>query len=404
MGHAPTPGSRTVRYGRAVKIVRKRYLVKVRVERDVLSDAVTWTARTLPSRPAVPVLAGILLQARESGTLVLSAFDYEVSARVEVPADVQDAGEALVSGKLLAEICRNLPNKPVQFSFDGNRVELTCGSSRFTLGGMPVDDYPARPAMPTQIGTISAADFAEAVGQVGVAASREETVPILTGIRIKVAADGLTMLATDRYRLGMREVGWHAGSSDVESAALVRAKTLNEVAKTMGSGGDITIALSADGGRDLIGFSAGGREITSLLVDGDYPVDRVQALFPETSLAHAVVDRTALLEAVRRVRLVIEGNTALLLSFTDGQVSLEAGHSDDAQASEALPATLSGPDIEIAFNPAFLTEGLGAVNAPFVRLSFTLSTKPAVLTGQAEAEGEDDPTYRYLVMPVRLGG
>ncbi len=378
--------------------------MKVRVERDVLADAVTWTARSLPSRPTVPVLAGMLLQANDQGTLTLSAFDYEVSARVEVPADVIDPGEALVSGRLLAEICRQLPDKPVQLSNEGHRVELTCGSSRFTLGAMPVEDYPARPAMPTEIGTISAADFAEAVGQVGVAASRDESVTMLTGVRIRVAGEGLTLLATDRYRLGMRDVSWHASSPDVESAALVRARTLTEVARTLGSGGDITLSLSSEGGRDLIGFSARGREVVSLLLEGDYPVDRVQALFPEQSSAYAVVEKAALVEAVRRVSLVIEGNTAVLLSFTADQVVLEAGQGDDAQASEALPATLSGDDITIAFNPSFLSDGLAAVSTPYVRLSFTLPTKPAVLSGQREADGDDDPAYRYLVMPVRIGG
>ncbi|MFV0461492.1 MAG: DNA polymerase III subunit beta [Actinomycetales bacterium] len=377
--------------------------MKVRVERDVLTDAVTWTARSLPSRPPVPVLAGLLLDATEDGTLVLSAFDYEVSARVEIPADVLEPGRALVSGKLLAEICRNLPDKPVDLHQESSRVEITCGASRFALGAMPVEDYPALPKLPEEIGRISAADFAEAVNQVSIAASREESVPILTGVRIRVAGDGLTLLATDRYRLGMREVGWNAGSPEVDSAALVRARTLTAVARTLGSGGDIVLSLSTDGTRDLIGFAANGREVTSLLLDGDYPVDRVQALFPAQSAAYAVVDRAALVEALRRVSLVIEGNTAVHLSFTAEQVSLEAGQGDDAQATEALPCTLSGEDITIAFNPHFLTDGLNAVSDPFVRLSFTLPTKPAVLTGQAEAEGDPDDAYRYLVMPVRIG-
>lgn len=344
-----------------------------------------------------------MLEATDEGTLRLSAFDYEVSAQVEVPADVDEPGTSLVSGKLLAEICRNLPAKPVQLDHTASRVELTCGASRFTLGAMPVDDYPSLPEMPPQIGTISAAAFAEAVGQVGVAASKEESVPILTGVRIKVASDGLTLLATDRYRLGMREVGWNAGSSDVESSALVRARTLTEVARTLGSGGDIALSLSSTGSHDLIGFSAGGRQVTSLLLDGEYPVDRVQALFPASSPTFAVVDRASLIEALRRVSLVIEGNTAVHLTFSEGQVTLEAGQGDDAQATEALPAELTGDEITIAFNPHYLTDGLNAVSAANVRLSFTAPAKPAVLTGQADPDGDDDSTYRYLVMPVRIG-
>ncbi len=376
--------------------------MKVRVERDVLADAVTWTARSLPARPPVPVLAGLLLQATEDGVLQLSAFDYEVSARVEVPADVSEPGEALVSGRLLAEISRSLPAQPVDLVHTAHRVDLTCGATRFALGAMPVEDYPARPAMPARIGSISSAAFAEAVHQVSVAASKDETLPILTGVRLTVTSEAITMLATDRYRLGMREVGWNAASSDVETAALVRARTLAEVARTLGSGGDISLALSTDGGQDLIGFSAGGREVTSLLVDGDYPVDRVQALFPSSAATYAVVDRAGLVDAVRRVSLVAERNTPVRMTFSADEVTLEAGQGDDAQASEVMPATLSGDDITIAFNPTYLLDGLRAVTAAHVRLSFTLPTKPAVLTGQAEADGDDDDSYRYLIMPIRL--
>lgn len=376
--------------------------MKVRVERDVLADAVTWTARSLPARPPVPVLAGLLLQAGEDGVLTLSAFDYEVSARVEMPAEVIEPGEALVSGRLLAEICRSLPNHPVDLAHTGSRVEVNCGTSRFALGAMPVEDYPARPAMPAEIGRIDAAAFAEAVHQVGVAASKDETLPILTGVRVRVAGDGLTLLATDRYRLGMREVGWQPVSTDVESAALVRARTLAEVARTLGSGGDITLALSTDSGQDLIGFSAGGRQVTSLLVDGDYPVDRVQALFPASAASYAVVSRHDLIDAVKRVSLVAERNTPVRLSFTAEEVSLEAGQGEDAQASESIGAVLTGDDIMIAFNPTYLLDGLGAVTGSYVRLSFTMATKPAVLTGQAEPDGDDDPSYRYLIMPIRL--
>jgi DNA polymerase III subunit beta len=130
----------------------------------------------------------------------------------------------------------------------------------------------------------------------------------------------------------------------------------------------------------------------------------VRALFPSESPAHAVVDTHALLEAVRRVSLVAERNTPVRLSFTDGAVTLEAGQGEDAQASEAVECSLQGEDLSIAFNPAFLLDGLGALGAPFARLSFTVPQKPAVLSGQAEADGEDDDSYRYLLMPVRLAG
>jgi DNA polymerase-3 subunit beta len=189
--------------------------------------------------------------------------------------------------------------------------------------------------------------------------------------------------------------------------ALVRARTLSDVAKALGSG-DVTLALAADGPQGqrgaagLVGFEAGGRRSTSLLVDGDYP--KVRALFPAESPVAAVVSTPALLEAVRRVALVAERSTPVRLSFTEGQVVLEAGQGEDAQASEAIEATLRGGDISIAFNPQFLLDGLQALGAPYVRLSFTLPTKPAVLTGQAEPDGDADGRYRYLLMPVRMAG
>jgi DNA polymerase-3 subunit beta len=376
--------------------------VKFRVERDVLAEAVTWTARSLPSRPPVPVLAGLLLEADPQGSLVLSGFDYEVSARVEVPADVDEPGKVLVSGKLLAEISRSLPNKPVEVTQSGSKVSVTCGASRFSLLTMPVDEYPALPQMPDVAGTIAGDRFSEAVSQVTTAASRDETLPILTGVRMEIEGETVTLLSTDRYRLAMRELPWRPASSDTSAVALVRARTLSEVAKAIGGGSDVTLALSSDGGQELIGFEAGGRRTTSLLVDGEYP--KVRSLFPSESPVHAVVETAPLVEAVRRVALVAERNTPVRLTFDDGQVTLEAGQGDDAQASEALEATLNGEQIAIAFNPQFLLDGLQALTTPFVRLSFTLPTKPAVLTGQAEAEGSDDAGFRYLLMPVRMAG
>jgi len=377
--------------------------VKFRVERDVLAEAVTWTARSLPSRPPVPVLAGLLVEADAAGTLVLSGFDYEVSARVEVPADVSEPGRVLVSGRLLADISRSLPNQTVEVVRDGTKVGVTCGASRFSLLTMPVEEYPALPSMPDVAGTIAGDEFSSAVAQVTVAASRDETLPILTGVRMEIEDERVTLLATDRYRLAMRELPWRAATPGTSAVALVRARTLSEVAKALGTGGEVALALSTGNAHnELIGFEAAGRRTTSLLVDGDYP--KVRSLFPAESQVHAVVATAPLSEAVRRVALVAERNTPVRLSFTDGQVTLEAGQGDDAQASEALEARLHGDDISIAFNPAFLLDGLGALETEFVRLSFTQATKPAVLTGQAALESSDDVGYRYLLMPVRMAG
>jgi DNA polymerase-3 subunit beta len=313
-----------------------------------------------------------------------------------------DPGTVLVSGKLLADISRSLPAKPVDVTTDGSKVSVVCGSGRFTLLTMPVDEYPALPAMPESAGTVAGDVFTQAVQQVSIAASRDETLPILTGIRVEIEGEMLTLLATDRYRLALRTLPWRPTDPGRSSVALVRARTLSDVAKALGTSADVSFALTTGGATEMVGFEAGGRRTTSLLVDGDYP--KVRALFPDSAPTHAVVATQALSDAVKRVALVAERNTPVRLTFTDGLLTLEAGQGEDAQASEAVEATLLGEEMSVAFNPQFLLDGLGALNAPFARLSFTQPTKPAVLSPQAELDGPDDSSYRYLLMPVRIAG
>jgi len=373
--------------------------MKFRVERDVLAEAVTWVARGLPNRPPVPVLAGVLIKASDEGTLTLSAFDYEVSAKITVAAEVAEPGTVLVLGRLLADISRNLPNRPVDVTTDGSKVQVTCGSSRFSLLLMPADDYPTLPASPAISGTIAGDVFTQAVAQVSIAADRGDTLPILTGVRIEIEGDKITLLATDRYRLAMRELTWNPEVSDASHVALVPARTLSDTAKALGASGSVEIHLggAAEG---LIGFEAGQRRSTTRLLDGEYP--KVTSIFPSSAETESVIETTALVEAVKRVALVAERNTPVRLRFSDGQVVIEAGTGDDAQASEAVEAVTTGPEIEIAFNPQFLLDGLGAVGTPYSRLSFTQSSRPAVLSGQAELEGQADTSYRYVLMPVRF--
>lgn len=371
--------------------------MKFRVERDVLAEAVTWTARSLSPRPPVPVLSGLLIRA-ESGSLSIASFDYEISARLQIAADISEEGTILVSGRLLAEICRSLPSAPVEVETDGTKVTLTCRNSRFNLATMPVAEYPELPALPEVSGVVDGEAFAQAVSQVIIAASRDDTLPILTGVRMEIEDDLITFLATDRYRLALRELSWKPATPGISTSALVKAKTLNEVAKTLGGAGDLNIAFSDDS--ELIGFESGGRRTTSLLVDGDYP--KIRSLFPDNTPIHATVETSALVEAVRRVSLVAERNTPVRLAFTDGQVTLDAGTGEDAQASEALEASLIGDDITVAFNPHYLSEGLGAFPSKYVRFSFTTPPKPAVISAQEELTGDDQEDYRYLLMPVRL--
>jgi DNA polymerase-3 subunit beta len=328
--------------------------------------------------------------------LRLSSFDYEVSARIEVAADVADGGTVLVSGRLLADISRSLPGWPVDLATDGSRVELTCGASRFTLLTMPVDDYPALPTLPAPSGVVDGTQLTHAVAQVTVAASRDDTRPVLTGIQLRIDGDRLTLMATDRYRLAVRTLPWRPASSGLETTALVRARTLSEVAKALGAIGDVTLALPGDAAGELIGFEAGGRRTTSLLMDGEYP--QVLGLFPKEHLGSAEVSTAALSEAARPVSLVAGRHAAIRLRFADSSIVLEAGQGEDAQASEAVEATLAGDEVVLAFNPQYLLEGLAGVDGETTRMTFTQPTKPVVIS----AAGEHDATFRYLVLPVRL--
>ncbi|GAA2474332.1 DNA polymerase III subunit beta [Streptomyces gobitricini] len=376
--------------------------MKIRVERDVLAEAVAWVARSLPARPPAPVLAGLLLKA-EDGALSFSSFDYEVSARVSVEAEVEEGGTVLVSGRLLADICRALPNRPVEISTDGVRATVVCGSSRFTLHTMPVEEYPALPEMPTATGTVPGEVFASAAAQVAIAAGRDDTLPVLTGVRIEIEGDTVTLASTDRYRFAVREFLWKPESPDASAVALVPAKTLLDTAKALTSGDTVTLALSGSGkGEGLIGFEGAGRRTTTRLLEGDLP--KYRTLFPTEFNSIAVIETAPFVEAVKRVALVAERNTPVRLSFEQGVLILEAGSSDDAQAVERVDAQLEGDDISIAFNPTFLLDGLSAIDSPVAQLSFTTSTKPALLSGKPAVDAEADEAYKYLIMPVRLSG
>ncbi|MFJ6824646.1 DNA polymerase III subunit beta [Streptomyces niveus] len=376
--------------------------MKIRVERDVLAEAVAWVARSLPARPPAPVLAGLLLKAEE-GALSFSSFDYEVSAKVSVDAEVEEDGTVLVSGRLLADICRALPNRPVEISTDGVRATVVCGSSRFTLHTLPVDEYPALPQMPTATGTVPGEVFASAAAQVAIAAGRDDTLPVLTGVRIEIEGDTVTLASTDRYRFAVRDFLWKPEVSDISAVALVPAKTLLDTAKALTSGDTVTLALSGSGaGEGLIGFEGAGRRTTTRLLEGDLP--KYRTLFPTEFNSVAVIETAPFVEAVKRVALVAERNTPVRLSFEQGVLILEAGSSDDAQAVERVDAKLDGDDVSIAFNPTFLLDGLSAIDSPVAQLSFTTSTKPALLSGKPALDAEADDAYKYLIMPVRLSG
>jgi DNA polymerase-3 subunit beta len=265
---------------------------------------------------------------------------------------------------------------------------------------LPVEDYPALPDMPSVSGTVLGTEFAGAVAQVAIAAGRDDTLPALTGIRVEISGERLTLAATDRYRLAVRELAWTPTAGQVEATALVPARTLNDTAKTMAGAPTIEVAFATKDGavEALVGFEGDGRRSTTRVIDGEFP--KYRSLLPSESPTKATVERDSLIDAVKRVSLVAERNTPVRLEFSDTGLDLRAGTGDEAQAQESLAATVDGEAITIAFNPQYLLDGLAAIDGDTVELAFTTATKPAVLSSATDDAG----AYRYLLMPVRLGG
>lgn len=386
--------------------------MKIRVERDVLAEAVQWAARSLPTRPSVPILAGLLVRADADG-LVLSSFDYETSARISAKAEVSDEGETLVSGRLLAEISRSLPNKPVDISSSDQRMELTCGSARFTLQTLPVADYPTLPSMPEATGTVPSAALASAVAQVVVAAGRDELLPVFTGIRVEIEGDTLSLLATDRYRMALKELTWKPAAPQASAVALVPARVLSDTAKSMTAGEEVTVSLASGGtGDGIIGFEGAGagglRQTTTRLLDGEFP--KVRHIMNTAPVLTIRVNTAEAIAAAKRVALVAERNTSLRMLLGDGRVTLEAATGDQAQASESIEAVVDQPgggDLALTaagFNPSYLLDALGAFETPYVNFGFTATSKPCQLTGLPDLDSEPRTDYRHVIMLMRLPG
>jgi DNA polymerase-3 subunit beta len=375
--------------------------MKIRVDRDGFADAVAWVARSLPSRPPVPVLGGILLDADAAETgMSISGFDYETSATAQLAATVATPGRTLVSGRLLADITKSLPKAAVELAVDGTKAIITCGSARFSLPTMPVEDYPQLPAMPRRVGELPAETFAASVAQVAIAAGRDDTLPMLTGVRVEVAGDTLTMIATDRFRLAMRELAWSPGEQAADTELLVPAHTLAETAKSLGSGGGtVELALSAADG--LLGITGERRRATTRLLDAEFP--SVRKLIPTEHTCAAIIDTATTTDAIKRVALVAERGSQVRLEFGDHGLRLHAGGDDEGSAEEELEAAFTGEPVTIAFNPGYLTEGLAGVRSDRAQLSFTTPGKPALLK-PVDENGDVVAGYLYLLMPVRLPG
>lgn len=374
------------------------------VNRDVFSDAVSFAVKLLPQRPTQPLLSGALIEA-EGDKLTVSSFDYEVSARTSVTADVSEAGRALVSGRLLSEIAQRLPHADVELSLVENRVEVRCGSASFRLPAMPVEEYPQLPQIDSISGSVPADLFADAIAQVSLAASKDDVTPVITGVQFEVTENSLTLTATDRYRVATRSIDWENQSGQNDLSALVPSKIVTEVGKTFSGDGQVQVSIIKDDERELIAFTGGSKTVTSLLIKGNYPP--VGRLFPSTVDNYSVVNTAELVESVGRVGLVLEREAALRFSFAEGTVTLEAAGTESAQAVETVDAHLVGDDMVVSLKPQFLLDGLRSTHSEFARIAFTRTDNPGkpgpvLITSQRSKDDADEESFRYLLQPNLL--
>jgi DNA polymerase-3 subunit beta len=372
--------------------------VKFRIERDVLADVVTWVSRTLPSRVPFPALAGVLVEAADDVSFTTTTQD--TWSHNTADAVVGEPGTALISGRLLVEIARSLPNQPVSFALQSSgRVEVTCGAASFLLPTLPRDEYPPLPAVPAAVGTVDAAMFAAAVTQVAVAAaSPDDRNHAYAGIRMEIEPNGhLTLAATDRYRLAVRELPWRPSGADQAIAVTIPGRELVEAAKAFADAGEVNLHLGeAD---TSLSLTSGARHTGLRLMDSaNFP--KFRSLLPTQFVSQPEIDVAPLKEALKRVSLVLHQDSAVRLVFGADEVVLRAGTGDEATATETLPCVLQGEGLDVAFNPRFLADGLAGLTQTTARLSLQSSEKAAILTGvdpQATTE-----SFRYLLMPVRL--
>ncbi len=371
--------------------------MKFQADREVLSDAISFVVRMLSPRPQLPQLSGVMLEAKQ-GSLNLSVFDYEVSANVDIQANTDKEGKVLVQARLLAEIVSKLPADSVSFDLTDSRLQVVSGSSKFSLSAMSTSEYPTAPEAPDASATIAAEDFADAVGQVSVAASREEVTPVLTGVMMNVASKTVSFVATDRFRVAVRDLP--SKGSKAEKEVLIPARVMAEVAKTFSHDKEIEIGLGAQD-KELVSFRAGGKTVVTSTIKGKYPA--VLQLFPESTPHFAVVNTHDLLDATRRVGLVVDRDKPVRYRFQDGEVSLESIGSDVADASEQLTCSLTGDEVVVSLKPQFLVDALGAIESEMVQIGFTTNPNNPNKPGPVllSPVGSDN-SYRYLLQPNLL--
>jgi len=374
--------------------------MKFQADREVLSDAVSFLVRLLSPRPQLPQLSGVMIEATKD-EVVLSIFDYEVAARVKIAAAVEAPGKVLVQARLLSEIVSKLPASSVSLVIDETRLQVTSGSSKFSLSSMVTTDYPDTPEFPAATGKVSASEFTNSVAKVASAASREEVTPVLTAVMIQADATKLTMVATDRFRVAVKSLPWTGKAIDRD--VLIPARVLNEIAKTFSHEGDLELAFG-ETEKEMIGFSSGNKTVSTATIKGKYPA--VLQLFPEDTENFAVLNNQELLDATRRVALVVDREKPLRYKFSEGELSLESIGSDVADASEQIACSLKGGETLVSLRPQFLSDALAGLDAENVKIGFTVNpnnpNKPGPVLISPVDPKDGDKDFRYLLQPNLL--
>ena len=363
--------------------------MKFRCEREALAEALATAGRAATGRTgALPVLSGLRLEL-VGDQLTVTGTDLDLTIRLTVAVGGERDGGVVLPARLAADIVRSMGSGKIEVAVEADDVSITGGRSQFSVRPLSFDDYP-KLASPTSASfTLPSAVLGEALRQVVRAASTDEARPILTGVLLTAEADGLRMVATDSYRLAVRDlVGQQVLGADQK--VLVPARALSELQRLVGGGDEITLRL---GDRDAT-FEVGNTQLSTRLIEGEFP--NYRQLIPPSHPNALTVERDALLEAIRRVKILAKDATPVRLQMGGDTLRITAITQDVGNASEELDATYSGVELTIAFNPDYLVAGIEACAGDAVTLSTLDALKPAVLRGV----GLDD--YLYLLMPVRV--
>ena len=372
--------------------------MKFRAERTEFAEAAAWALRTVGARATLPALSGVRMEVA-GDRLLLGSTDLEVSSSLSIPVQAMREGTALVPGRLLGDVVRSLPNAAVSADADTDRLHLECGNARFDLRLMPLEDFPAlaTPSADAEPAVLKADEFAGRVAQVARAASTDDARPVLTGVYVEASTDNLVMAATDSYRLAVLTVDWQ---QDVEGTVLLPRRALDEARRSAEQlGGDVRMTLESN----QVGFDFGDRQLVTRLIEGSFPPFR--QLIPSGFERRLEVDRADLIEVVRRVSVVGDANTTatpVTLHLTSDTIRVTAGSGEVGQAEESMPGALDGDDLQIAFNPRYLTDGLDAAGTQQVAMEFRDELKPAVIRPAPAGDDEPAADFLYLLMPVRL--